>query len=148
MSIDHEEEIEEQKPYSELTQAAVEGLRRDLARIENSSSVTSSGQWMRDLEAPRQAAIPRPTPRQTSRISTSNRPRRIQSWRERKIHALRQRVLALEDEERMQSFPFRSTEDESEEFYQDYVGERDYEREMLMASRRRRSSRFRSNHSY
>ena len=44
MSIDHEEEIEEQKPYSELTQAAVEGLRRDLARIENSSSGTSFGQ--------------------------------------------------------------------------------------------------------
>ena len=148
MSVDHEEEIEDEKPYSEHTQAAVEGLRRDLARVENSSSVTSSGQWMWDLEAPRQAAIPRPTPRQTSRFLSSNRSQRIQSRREREIHALRQRVLVLENEERMQSFPFRSTEDESEELYQDYVGERDFEREMLIASRRRRSNRFRRNHSY
>ena len=59
-----------------------------------------------------------------------------------------QRVLVLEDKDRMQSFPFRSNEDDSEELYQDYVDERDFEREILMTSRRRRSNRFRRNLSY
>ena len=100
---------------------------------------------MWDLEAsPPQAAIPRPsTPRQPSRFSTSNRPQRIQSRRERVIYALlMQRVLALENEDRMQSFPFRSTKDESvEDLHQEYVGERDFERDILMSSRKRRSNR-------
>ena len=46
----------------------------------------------------------------------------------------------------MASFSFRSTEDESEELYEEYAGERDYERDMAMASRRRRSNAFRRNH--
>ena len=35
------------------------------------------------------------------------------------------------------SFPFRSDEHAEEEMYREYTGERDFEREMLMASRRR-----------
>ena len=151
MSVDEVsmEDNEDGKPFSEHTQAAVEDLRSDLTRIESSSSsVTFSGQWMWDREdAPNEAAIRHVTPRQTPRLSNSNRPRRHQSRREREIHALRQRVLALEHDDRMESFPY---ENESQELYEEYAGVRNYEEErhMAMASRRRRSNLFRRNHYY
>jgi hypothetical protein len=47
----------------------------------------------------------------------------------------------------MDSFPFHSTEHESQELYQEYEGERDFERDM-MATRRRRSNGFRRNPYY
>ena len=131
-----------EKPYSIHTQAAVENLSRDLARREEahtSSSVSNSGNWMWDIENLRRQPERNPIPRPTSS------PRRILSRREREIHSLRQRVLRLEHEDRMDSFPFRSDEHAEEAMYREYTGERDFERERLMASRRRRSHGFRRN---
>ena len=105
----------------------------------SSSSVSNSGNWMWDIENLRRQPERNPIPRPTSS------PRRILSRREREIHSLRQRVLRLEHEDRMDSFPFRSDEHAHEEIYREYTGERDFEREMLMASRRRRSHGFRRN---
>ena len=91
------ETIENQQEYSEYTQAAMEGLRMDLARMETNQSayVTSSGDWIWDLEPSRPQAVlrhpnpPQQTYRPPSFFSTRERPSRIPSMREREINALR-----------------------------------------------------------
>jgi hypothetical protein len=159
--IDEEEVVvfDKDEKYSVHTQAAMDGLRKDLGRFESeaqrqndvssvgsSTSASTSGNWTWDLPPPpqrsRQPQRYSYPPRRSYSSHRSHPPqqvrqhsRRIPSEREREINALRQRLLMLENEIRMESFPYGSTEQEYEESYNEHIEE--HEREMSMRRTRR-----------
>ena len=163
--IDEEDVVVSHKneKYSAHTQVAMDRLRNDLSRLETGvkrqndvSSVDDSGtststseNLMWNLPPPPQRSHQRHSYPPSRSYSASHRsypaPQQVHqhsprepSEREREINALRQRVLMLEDEVRMESFPYSSTENDFDEMYNDHIEE--YEREMRMRRTRRRSN--------
>ena len=162
------------KKFSIFTQAALNGLRHDLSRMQQnvSSSSPSSGKWTWNLDFEEPSG---PTPNRrpsplnpynttrdidnTSRASSSHSSRnfacnmatcsssRVPSDRESEIISLRQNVRSLEHEVRMMTYPYRNNEDDNEELYRDYLAH-SYECDGEMNNRIKRRKRYHRQSNY